>query len=416
MIRTLQFLLASASVTTATIYPLLSFNQSVLVRVAGISCGILAISLHRGGLFQPIVQLNDQKKALRKDIKKLESKLTLLRRTLQATSTEKEKEFKQREEELTNKEQNLIKQLEELATSKQTELAEREEALIQAEKDLEEQINAANEELQVDKEKFLKEQEGIIAQYKSTIDLLESELDEMRSLLAQYEAPALPEGSSFEIILVRRCMELLLQKGVVCEFKGVAVDPDGYVVARLKPQDGGQKAVEKWANHLHIEMELAEPPTFDTLRGAVQVWMKPQEMVRLPHIPLGEPSPNPPLNPSPNPPNLRVVRSEVSDNSTESTTQQQPRKQTKEFTEDLLTFVEPSAKLPPFGAIRQIERDWVGYLFCFREPRITSQKEIIFRIWGYKSGDSNGYRNARSRLHTILSDAGIEIKRRAVNE
>jgi hypothetical protein len=53
-------------------------------------------------------------------------------------------------------------------------------------------------------------------------------------------------------------MELLLTKRVICEFKGVAVDPDGYVVARLKPEDGGQKAIEKWANHLHIEMELAE--------------------------------------------------------------------------------------------------------------------------------------------------------------
>ncbi|MHC5718755.1 MAG: hypothetical protein ACYTX0_43500, partial [Nostoc sp.] len=84
-----------------------------------------------------------------------------------------------------------------------------------------------------------------IAQYQSKIDLLESEIDELRSLLAQYEAPALPEGSSFEIILIRHCMELLLRKRVVCEFKGVAVDPDGYVVARLKPQDGGQKAIEK---------------------------------------------------------------------------------------------------------------------------------------------------------------------------
>jgi hypothetical protein len=77
-------------------------------------------------------------------------------------------------------------------------------------------------------------------------------------------------------------MELLLTKRVVCEFKGVAVDPDGYVVARLKPEDGGQKAIEKWANHLHIEMELAEPPKFATFRGAVQIWLKPQDMVRLP--------------------------------------------------------------------------------------------------------------------------------------
>jgi len=408
-------LLTSANVASAALYPLLNFNQSVLVRVAGISCGVLAISLHRGGLFQPITQLNNQKWTLRKEVKKLESNIVLLNRKLQDTATAKEKEFKQREQELTDKEEKLTQQLEELATTKEAELNEREQALTQAEKDLEEQIQAANEELQADKEKFLKEQENIVAQYQSKIELLESELDDMRSLLAQYEAPALPEGSSFEIILVRRCMELLLEKRVVCEFKGVGVDPDGYVVARLKPQDGGQKAIEKWANHLHIEMELAEPPTFDTLRGAVQVWMKPQEMVKLPRVPFAEPSPNPPPNPSPTPPNLRVVRSEVSNELPESTTGQQPRKQTKEFTEDLLTFVEPSTKLPPYGAIRQIERDWVGFLYYFREPRITSQKEIIFRIWGHKSGDSNGYRSARARLHTILSDAGIEVRRK-VNE
>ncbi len=405
-------MLASANIASAAVYPLLPFNQSIMVRVAGISCGVFAISLHRGGLFQPITQLNNQKLTLRKDIKKLESELTLLNRKLQNTAASKEKEFKQREQELTDKEQQLIQQLEQLASTKEAELNEREQALIQAEKDLEEQISAANEELETDKEKFLKEHEGIIAQYQSKIDLLESELDEMRSLLAQYEAPSLPEGSSFEIILVRRLMELLLEKRVVCEFKGVAVDPDGYVVARLKPQDGGQKAIEKWANHLHIEMELAEPPTFDTLRGAVQVWMKPQEMVRLPRVPGSEPSPNPPQNPSPNPPNLRVVKNEVSSDSPELTPPQQPKRESKDFTEDLLTFVEPSTKLPPYGAIRQIERDWVGYLFCFRDPRITAQKEIIYRIWGYKSGDSNGYRNARARLHTILSDAGIEVRRR----
>ncbi len=28
------------------------------------------------------------------------------------------------------------------------------------------------------------------------------------------------------------------------------------------------KAIEKWANYLHIEMELAEAPKFATLRGA----------------------------------------------------------------------------------------------------------------------------------------------------
>jgi len=411
MIKTLQNVLASVNVITAITYPLLNFNQSVLVRVAGVSCGVLAVLLSRGGIFQPIIDLNSQRWRLKKEVKSLGSQISFLQRKLNETATAKEEEFKKREQALTEKEEALSQQLQEAAAAKEAQLNEREQALVEAEKELEEQIKAANEELDADKEKFLKEQEAIISRYESEIKLLESDIDELRSLLAQYEAPALPEGSSFEIILVRRCMELLLSKRVVCEFKGVSVDPDGYVVARLKPQDGGQKAIEKWANHLHIEMELAEPPTFDTLRGAVQVWMKPQEMVKLPRLPGGEPSPNP----SPNPPNLRVLRSEANNDSPETTTHQEPKKQTKEFTEDLATFVEPSAKLPPFGAIRQIERDWVGYLFCFREPRITSQKEIIFRIWGYKSGDSNGYRNARARLHTILGDAGIEVRRK-VNE
>ncbi|WP_375493300.1 hypothetical protein [uncultured Nostoc sp.] len=205
--------------------------------------------------------------------------------------------------------------------------------LAEREQELQASIEAANSELQKDKQRFLEEMDVAIAQYQSKIDLLESEIDELRSLLAQYEAPALPEGSSFEIILVRHCMELLLRKRVVCEFKGVGIDPDGYVVTRLKPQDGGQKAIEKWANYLHIEMELAE-----------------------------------------------------------------------------------AAKLPPFGAIRQMERDWIGYLYCFHDPPVRNQKALILRVWGYKSGDSSGYRSARARLRTILIDAGIEIKKRVNHE
>jgi hypothetical protein len=412
MTKPLQFLLASINIGTAALYPVLSFQHSVVARIAGVSCGLIAISLSRGGLFQPIIFLNNQRQTLKKEVRRLESEIPLLKRKLQDIALAKEKEFKEREQALFHKEQNLQEQLQQVASAKEAELNEREQSIIQAEKELEEQITAANEELETDKEKFLKEQENIIAQYQSKIDLLESELDELRSLLAQYEAPALPEGSSFEIILVRHCMELLLAKRVICEFKGVAVDPDGYVVARLKPQDGGQKAIEKWANHLHIEMELAEPPKFETLRGAVQIWLKPQEMVKLPAVPGGS-SPNP----SPNPPNLRIIKTEVIDNSPESlivkAVPPNPGEPNKQFDERLMTFVEPSAKLPPFGAIRQIERDWVGYLYCFREPPTRNQKEIIFKVWGYKSGDSNGYRSARARLYTILSDAGIEIKKRS---
>lgn len=335
----------------------------------------------------------------------------------------------------------MPRKLEDLARARQQELDDRESTIITREKELERQIEAANtalaehqqelaqsvddanSELEKDKKKFLEETEEAIAQYQSKIDLLESEIDELRSLLAQYEAPALPEGSSFEIILVRRCMELLLSKRVVCEFKGVSLDPDGYVVTRLKPQDGGQKAIEKWANYLHIEMELAESPKFETLRGAVQIWLKPQEMVRLPSLPFDGEPPNPSLreaaptpNPPPNPPNLRVIKTGSYDNFAQSPTQQtftpsspQPN---KEFDERLMGFVEPRAKLPPYGAIRQMERDWVGYLWCFHDPVIRNQKEIIFRTWGYKSGDGDGFQSARSRLHQILRDAGFTPKTR----
>lgn len=306
-----------------------------------------------------------------------------------------QQEHQQKLEKLTAEYQEQWQQREAELLTQQQEI----EKLTEAEQQkLEENIAAANEDLEQDKQSFLKEQAEIIQQYESKIELLDSELDELRSLLAQYEAPALPEGSSFEVVIARRCMELLLRKRVVCEYKGAAVDEQGYVVARLKPVDGGQKAIEKWANHLHIEMDLAEAPKFVTLRGAVQVWLKPQEMVRLPAVAPFD------RHPGEAPPNLRLVRNEASP---EIQPPQRLQEASTEFDERLERFVEPSAKLPPYGAIRQIERDWVGYLWIYHDPPVRNQKHLILRVWGYKSGDGDGFQSARSRLHQILKDAGI---------
>ncbi|MBD1836654.1 hypothetical protein [Coleofasciculus sp. FACHB-501] len=328
----------------------------------------------------------------------LVEKIELLQQ--QISNTEKSLQLKQREhqcelERLTAEHQEQWQQREAELLTQQQEI----EKLAKTEQErLQESIEAANEELQQDKEDFLKEQAEVTQRYESKLELLESELDELRSLLAQYEAPALPEGSSFEIVIARRCMELLLRKRVVCEFKGAAVDEQGFVVARLKPTDGGQKVIEKWANHLHIEMDLAEAPKFQTLRGAVQVWLKPQEMVRLPAVAPFD------LPPGEAPPNLRLVKSEALP---ETIAPQRVQETSTEFDERLERFVEPSAKLPPYGAIRQIERDWVGFLWIYHDPPIRNQKHIILRVYGYKSGDGDGFQSARSRLHTILKDAGI---------
>ncbi|MDF5731488.1 MAG: hypothetical protein PUP92_26660 [Rhizonema sp. PD38] len=268
----------------------------------------------------------------------------------------------------------------------------------------------------------------MIAAYQSKIELLESRIDELERVLDEYEAPPLPEGSSFEIMIARKCMELLFKKRVICWFKGVSIDGDGYVVLRLKPTEGGQKAIEKWANHLHIEMELAENPKFATLRGAVQIWLKPQEMVRLPAIPDGDDDEYtpPPNHPSPNrmtkhqntSPKLRLLTNVGSQDSDETDTRQRFDENSYEFDERLERFVSPTAKLPPYGAIRQMERDWVGYLWIYHEPPIRNQKHIIFKVWGYKSGEGDGFQSARRRLHTILKDAGITPRtwRKSVNE
>jgi hypothetical protein len=63
-----------------------------------------------------------------------------------------------------------------------------------------------------------------------------------------------------------------------------------------------------------------------------------------------------------------------------------------------------------------MERDWIGYLYCFHDPPVRNQKALILRVWGYKSGDSSGYRSARTRLRTILVDAGIEIRKKVNHE
>ena len=419
--RLLQYFLASINIAAAVAHPILDEEYSIYTRGLGVLCGLLYWKTSPN-IFGIINNLNNHHSNLKKDIKRLNSELEILPRKLDDLARIKQQE-------LDNKQVAIIAREEQLHSS--IEAANR--ALAKREQELLESIEVTNSEFEKDKQRFLEETDVAIAQYQSKIDLLESEIDELRSLLAQYEAPALPEGSSFEMILVRHCMELLLNKRVVCEFKGVSLDPDGYVVARLKPQDGGQKAIEKWANYLHIEMELAEAPKFATLRGAVQIWLKPQEMVRLPSVPFDGEPPNPSPNPPSNPPNLRVIKTESYDSEAvasirashfaQSPTQQpftpsspQPN---KEFDERLMGFVEPRAKLPPYGAIRQIERDWVGYLWCFHDPVIRNQKEIIFRTWGYKSGDGDGFQSARARLHQILRDAGIQPKtrdRRIINE
>lgn len=400
MKRLSQYFLASVNIACSVAYPALDEQYSFYARGFGVLCGLLYWKISPN-IFESITKLNSRRSELVREVKRLNSEIEILPRKLEELARSKQQELDDRESSIIEREKQLQEQID--AAN---------QALSEQQQELQASIEAANSELEKDKKKFLEETEEAIARYQSKIDLLESEIDELRSLLAQYEAPALPEGSSFEIILVRRCMELLLNKRVVCEFKGVALDPDGYVVARLKPQDGGQKAIEKWSNYLHIEMELAEAPKFATLRGAVQIWLKPQEMVKLPNLPFGGESPNP----SPNPPNLRVIKSEQVDNYPQNHTQQtftqsstQPN---KEFDERLMNFVEPRAKLPPYGAIRQMERDWVGYLWCFHDPVVRNQKEIIFRVWGYKSGDGDGFRSARSRLHQILKDAGFTPKTR----
>lgn len=400
MKRPLQYILASLNIAAAVAYPALDGQYSFACRALGVSCGLLYWKISPS-IFESIAKLNSRRDELKKSVKRLTSELEILPRKLEDLARVKQQELDNRESGIITREKELEKQIERDSR-----------ALVEREQELAQSVDDANSELEKDKQKFLEETDEAIAQYQSKIDLLESELDELRSLLAQYEAPALPEGSSFEIILVRHCMELLLNKRVVCEFKGVSLDPDGYVVARLKPQDGGQKAIEKWANYLHIEMELAEAPKFATIRGAVQIWLKPQEMVKLPNLPFdGEPP-----RPSPNPPNLRVIKTESYDNFPQTPTQQtftptsvEPN---KEFDERLMRFVEPRAKLPPYGAIRQMERDWVGFLWCFYEPVVRNQKAIILRVWGYKSGDGDGFQSARSRLHQILKDAGITPKTR----
>lgn len=410
MKRPLQYILASLNIAAAVASPALDGQYSLMCRALGVSCGLLYWKISPS-IFESITKLNSRRDELKKSVKRLTSELDILPRKLEDLARLKQQELNDRESGIITREKELEKQID--AANK---------ALAERQKELAQSINVANSELEEDKQKFLEETSEAIAQYQSKIDLLESEIDELRSLLAQYEAPALPEGSSFEIILVRRCMELLLRKRVVCEFKGVGIDPDGYVVTRLKPQDGGQKAIEKWANYLHIEMELAEAPKFATLRGAVQIWLKPQEMVRLPAIPFDTPGGEPPQNPTPNPPNLRIVKSESFEDFAQTPIPQTftpiSIEPSKEFDERLMRFVEPSAKLPPFGAIRQMERDWIGYLYCFHDPPVRNQKALILRVWGYKSGDSSGYRSARSRLRQILTDAGIEIKKRVnqINE
>ncbi|BDA71559.1 hypothetical protein CAL7716_057250 [Calothrix sp. PCC 7716] len=306
---------------------------------------------------------------IEKLISQKEAELKKVEKSYRVRWSEKEEELNKRgaqiEQFLDNEQFRINRELE----TRNMELDQREAFIIQEQ----EKIEA---ELEEDKQNFLKHQQAEIGAYKDEIALLRSQLAEAEAEITRYEFPRMPEGVNREDVAARRVIEILRDCKLICDFRGAWIE-DGFVIVRVRPRRGGEKEVSKWANRIHIELNLVSPPEVSTQQGAVQLRMAPQEMVSLPLVNPKSPSPEP----------------------------------DGDLEEALHSFVEPRLVLDPHGPIRPLERRWVLWLWNYCSPQVRNKKNVIRRVWGATNGAKpEKFRAARERLHKILDDAGIPYR------
>lgn len=170
MKRSLQYFLASLNIASTVAYPALDGQYSLYARGLGVLCGLLYWKTSPN-IFDSITKLNSRRSDLVREVKRLNSEIDILPRKLEDLTQVHQQELNNRESAIITREKELERQIE---TANKV-LAERQQELAQS-------IESTNSEFEKDKQKFLEETEEAIAQYQSKIDLLESEIDELRSL------------------------------------------------------------------------------------------------------------------------------------------------------------------------------------------------------------------------------------------
>lgn len=273
------------------------------------------------------------------------------------------------------------------------------EALTSEAKNDEAWINQEEERLAA---KFDEDKAILIAEYQQKekdlldrIEFLEQDLGAMQWQLRNFEKPILPEGVERENIAARRVIEVLAKLDCICDFKGAWVDQE-FIYVRIRPRIGGLRQVTKWADRIMFELDLVEKPMAELVEGAIQLNLRPRAML--------------PLRDSESLSLISVTANQSTSGGHPEIVQEQAIASLNATY--LADFVEPEKKCSISGQITQLEIDWVNWLWNFHSPRpIRSQKAVIFRIWGKKSGDGRGFLTAKGRLHRIALIAGIDLKR-----
>lgn len=320
-----------------------------------------------------------QLKGVIASLNELESLIEQKHLELQVIEQQHRRRWENKEKELSNRTLEIEKFLEDERLKLNELTQERSQHFVNWETQIKESAEQLEQELEADKQSFLRHQKAEIDVLNDEADLLRSQLAESENEIRRYEFPRMPEGVDREDVAARRVIEILRDCKLICDFRGAWIE-NGFVIVRVRPRRGGEREISKWANRIHIEMNLAIAPEVSTEQGAVQLRLKPQELVSL--SPAGNP-----VNPNP---------------------------ELEGDLEELITqFIEPKLILDPHGPIRPLERRWVVWLWTCHNPPIRNKKNVIKRVWGATSGARmEKFYAARERLHQILDDADIAYRKR----
>lgn len=311
--------------------------------------------------------------------KELSDRRVEIEKFLEESLAQNSVKFEERSQQLNQRQSEIEKFLEDERGKLNQWAEERSQHFVNWETQIKESAEQLETELEQDKQSFLRQQKAEVDALHDEIDLLRSQLAESENEIRRYEFPRMPEGVDREDVAARRVIEILRDCKLICDFRGAWIE-NGFVIVRVRPRRGGEREISKWANRIHIEMNLAIAPEISTEQGAVQLRLKPQELVSL--SPVGNP---------------------ISPNSEPDGDVEEP----------ITQFIEPKLILDPHGPIRPLERRWVVWLWTCHNPPIRNKKSVIKRVWGATSGARmEKFYSARERLHQILDDANISYRKR----
>jgi hypothetical protein len=258
------------------------------------------------------------------------------------------------------------------------------------------------------KAQFLREMERvnqIIEQLENQIKLLTTENQMLRGELDTLDEPKYPEGYSDHEIYSRGIIDFYKQMSIKLDYK-LSFREGDRVVCRFLPREEkiGEQQLRKFHDRVQRKFDLTELPQITTTAGTIQFELRLREMqsitpeirdIQVTHVvPLPYSQQTPQLHPELS--SVEEMRSHLE------------RAQQREF-------IPPDNRFSPFEQLTQMERDWV--LWLWQTCKLQDQNLILNTVWrntrgkGIKQGVGQSYIAARTKLHRILDEAGIERRR-----